>query len=97
MTGCNMAFPARFLGLFDMWVYPTEHVFFFSRKSLIFALRAGGFEDVKCRIGFQHPLKEAVLAAMRFSSSLLSQSRRVEGRGFRSNASNLLTCHGRRL
>jgi len=96
MTGDNAALPARIAGLFDMWVYPPEHLYFFTRKSLKAAYERAGFRDFRCQVGFQGRIKESVLAAQRLWTVLRGQVLRGDQRGFRADASNLLTCTGRR-
>lgn len=93
VTGDNDSIHAKIQGRLDMWVYPPEHLFYFNRSSLALAFAAAGYEDIRCKLQFQSPLKESVLWLMRLrhaTKKLVSERPPF----WRSDVSNLLTVWG---
>ncbi|MBI5510240.1 MAG: class I SAM-dependent methyltransferase [Deltaproteobacteria bacterium] len=91
MTGDNSSFHARLQGRFDMWVYPPEHLFYFDRPSLGRLLtRTGPWRMAQVRLGYQHPLKEAVLWCFRAAQAGKERFAGASKPAWRSANSNLL-------
>jgi SAM-dependent methyltransferase len=94
MTGDNASAQAWVQGALDMWVYPPEHLFFFTRKSLQALFHESGFIDFKCRLQFQSVWKESLLWGVRMAGAIKT---RLDPRlaPWRSLNSNLLVAWGR--
>lgn len=95
MTGDNSSAHAWIQGAMDYWVYPPEHLFFFTRSSLLWLFRQAGFAQVKWRLQLQPVWKESILWAHRFIRSVRI---RVFSQNpfWRSTLSNLLVVWGQR-
>jgi SAM-dependent methyltransferase len=94
MTGDNASLAAKLQGCFDMWMYPPEHLFYFTSRSLKTCLRRAGLDQVRCRIGFQNATKETALYLMRLTSSLNAMRHSRTRPRWRSSCSNLLVAWG---
>ena len=95
MTGDNSSAHAWMQGTLDSWVYPPEHLFYFTRSSLLCLFREAGFERFRWRLQFQPIWKESILWAHRFFRSvrirIFSQNR-----FWRSTLTNLLVVWGQK-
>ncbi len=94
MTGDNNSLCARLQGCFDMWLYPPEHLFFFGKRSLQTMYERAGFQEIRCRVGYQAWWKESILTWMRVTDSLKRMLKKTTRPGWRSTASNLLVISG---
>lgn len=69
MTGDNSSAHARLQGTMDYWVYPPEHLFFFTTRSIQWMFRNAGFTNFRWRLQFQPIWKEGLLWVHRFCRS----------------------------
>lgn len=94
MTGDNASAQAWVQGTLDMWVYPPEHLFFFTRKSLQALFHKAGYADFRCRLQFQSAWKESLLWGVRMLGAIKVRTK-PQLRFWRSVNSNLLVAWGR--
>jgi SAM-dependent methyltransferase len=94
MTGDNASFHAQIQGAMDYWVYPPEHLFFFTVSSLRWLFRTAGFKSFHWQLQFQPVWKESILWAHRFVRSVRVRCSR--NRFWRSTLTNLLVAWGQR-
>lgn len=95
MTGDNSSAHARLQGTMDYWVYPPEHLFFFTVSSIQWMFREAGFEHFRWRLQFQPAWKELILWVHRFcrSAGIRISS---QNRFYRSTLSNSLVAWGQK-
>jgi SAM-dependent methyltransferase len=93
MTGDNSSAQAWIQGALDMWVYPPEHLFYFTRRSLQLLFQEAGYSDFKCRLQFQPMWKESILWGGRMFGAVKTRLN-PEARRWRSVNSNLLVAWG---
>ncbi|MEK6280446.1 MAG: class I SAM-dependent methyltransferase [Acidobacteriota bacterium] len=93
MTGDNSSAQAWIQGALDMWVYPPEHLFYFTRRSLRHLFEQAGYTDFRAQLQFQPKWKESLLWGIRM---LLAAKTRLNpnARFWRSVNSNLLVAWG---
>jgi SAM-dependent methyltransferase len=94
MTGDNSSAQAWIQGTLDMWVYPPEHLFYFTRKSLRFLFREAGYSNFKCRLQFQPWWKESILWGNRMLEAVKARVN-PSAKSWRSVNSNLLVAWGK--
>ncbi|MGA3323493.1 MAG: class I SAM-dependent methyltransferase [Terriglobia bacterium] len=95
MTGDNSSFHAWFEGAMDYWVYPPNHLFYFTVSSLRWLFRNARFERFRWRLQFQPRWKESILWAHRlFRSARVRLS--SKNRFWRSTQTNLLVAWGQK-
>jgi SAM-dependent methyltransferase len=95
MTGDNSSAHAWVQGTLDLWVYPPEHLFFFTVSSLRWLYRNAGFERFRWRLQFQPIWKESILWAHRLFRSLRIRAF-SRNQFWRSTLSNLLVVWGQK-
>jgi len=93
MTGDNSSAQAWIQGALDMWVYPPEHLFYFTRKSLRLLFQKAGYSDFKCQLQFQPLWKESILWGTRIYEAVKTRLN-PKARCWRSVNSNLLVAWG---
>ena len=93
MTGDNASAQARVQGVLDMWVYPPEHLFYFTRRSLRSLYGEAGYSGFRCQLQFQPLWKESALWSLRMVEAMKARLN-PRGRFWRSVNSNLLVARG---
>lgn len=93
MTGDNSSAQAWVQGALDYWVYPPEHLFYFTRPSLKGLLAKAGFQGVRCRLQFQPVWKESILWTLRTWRAVRARLGNRK-RGWRSVNSGVLVAWG---
>jgi SAM-dependent methyltransferase len=95
MTGDNSSAHAWVEGTMDYWVYPPEHLFFFTASSIRWMFREAGFERFRSRLQLQPLWKESLLWLHRFCRAV---GVRIRSRNpfYRSIYSNLLVAWGQK-
>jgi SAM-dependent methyltransferase len=93
MTGDNSSAHAWIQGRLDMWVYPPEHLFYFTKESLRQLFEQAGYSHFKSQLQFQSKWKEAVLYSTRILQAVKTRLN-PRARFWRSVNSNLLVAWG---